>query len=138
MQWIPGDERYYQFLAFLDDCSRLCLGAKLVEHVSIVEHFYLRKGIIRCYGRFVALYYDNDEKYRYIRHNRSRHFICHTEEANLQVVRALAELGIQVINSKPYDPYGKGKIERFIETAQDQLPAWFRRYKVATLAAASK
>jgi len=138
MQWIPGDSRYYQFLAFIDDCTRLCLGARLIERDTVVEHFRLLKAIVRRYGRFVALYYDNDEKYRYIRHNQSRHFTYHTDEADLQVVRALTELGIQVINSKPYDPCGKGKIERFIQTVQQQLPVWLRRYEVQTLAEANQ
>lgn len=138
MQWVPGDSRYYQFIAFVDDCTRVCLGARLAEHDSVVEHFRLLKGIVRRFGRFVALYYDNDEKYRYIRHNQSRHFVYHTEEADLQVVRALAELGIQVINSKLYDPCGKGKIERFIQTVQLQLPVWLRRYRVRTLAEANR
>lgn len=137
MQWVPGDSRYYQFIAFIDDCTRVCLGARLAEHDSVVEHFCLLKDIVRRFGRFVALYYDNDEKYRYIRHKQSRHYVYHTEEADLQVVRALAELGIQVINSKLYDPCGKGKIERFIQTVQLQLPVWLRRYQVQTLVEAN-
>jgi transposase InsO family protein len=137
MQWIPGDNTYYQFIAFLDDCTRLCLGAALVEHDSVIEHFRLLKSIVRRWGRFVALYYDNDEKYRYIRHHQSRHYTYHTDEADLQVVRALSELGISIINSKLYDPCGKGKIERFIGTAELQLPVWFRRYGVKDLATAA-
>jgi hypothetical protein len=137
MQWIPGDNTYYQFIAFVDDCTRVCLGAALVEHDSVLEHFRLLKSIVRRWGRFVALYYDNDEKYRYIRHRQSRHYTYHTDEADLQVVRALSELGISVINSKLYDPCGKGKIERFIQTAQLQLPVWLRRYGVRDLVAAA-
>ena len=134
MQWIPGDNAYYQFIAFLDDCTRVCLGAALVEHDSVLEHFRLLKSIVGRWGRFVALYYDNDEKYRYIRHHQSRHYTYHSDEADLQVVRALGELGIAVINSKLYDPCGKGKIERFIQTVQLQLPVWLRRYDIRDLA----
>lgn len=132
-QWIPGDKTYYQFIAFLDDCTRVCLAAALCRHDTIVEHFRLLRQIVRRRGRFVALYYDNDEKYSYIRHRQSRHYTYHTDQADLQVVRALAELGINVINSKLYDPCGKGKIERFIETVQLQLPVWLRRYDVRNL-----
>ncbi|MEO0069167.1 MAG: integrase core domain-containing protein [candidate division WOR-3 bacterium] len=131
--WIPGDDTYYHLIAFIDDCTRLCLGMALAEHDSVVEHFQLLKSIIRHYGRFIALYYDNDEKYRYIRHNQSRHYTYHTDQADLQVIRALSELGIQVINTKPYDPCGKGKIERFLETCQLQLPIWFQHYRVRNL-----
>jgi transposase InsO family protein len=132
-QFIPKDERYYQLIVFLDDCSRVCLAAKLVEKDTIDEHFELLKGIIKKYGKFVALYYDNDEKYSYIRHGNSRFFEYKKEKADLQVVRALSELGISVINTKAFDPCGKGKIERFILTAKLQLPVWFWRYQVKTL-----
>lgn len=73
-QFIPEDERYYQLIAFLDDCSRLCLAGKLVEKDTIDEHFELLKGVVKSYGKFVALYYDNDEKYSYIRHGNSLFF----------------------------------------------------------------
>jgi len=137
-QFISGDEHYYQLLAFLDDCRRVCLAAKLVEKDTIDEHFELLKGIVKRYGKFVALYYDNDEKYSYIRHGNLRFFEYKKEKADLQVVRALSEIGISVINTKPFDPCGKGKIERFIGTAKVQLPVWFRRYQVKTLAQANR
>jgi transposase InsO family protein len=137
-QWIPDDETYYHLIVFIDDCSRYCLGAILVTRDTIIEHFSILKTIVRNYGKFIALYYDNDEKYSYIRHNNSRFFDYTKEEADLQVIRALSEVGIDVINSKLYDPCGKGKIERFIETVQLQLPVWFRRYKVKTLSAANQ
>jgi len=137
-QWLPGDERYYHLIVFLDDCSRLCLGARLVARDTIAEHFTLLKEIVEKHGKFITLYYDNDEKYSYIRHGNSRFFTYTKETADLQVVRALTELGISVINSRPGDPHGKGKIERFIETAQLQLPVWFRRYKVKTLESANR
>lgn len=132
-KWIEGDEGYYSLIVFIDDCSRLCLGAKLVERDTIEEHFILLKDIVGRYGKFVSLYYDNDEKYSYIRHGKSRFFEYKKEKADLQIVRALNELGISVINSRPFDPHGKGKVERFIGTLQLQLPIWFRRYGVKSL-----
>jgi len=137
-QWIPGDEQYYHLIVFLDDCSRFCLGARLVERDTIAEHFTILKEIVKKHGKFITLYYDNDEKYSYIRHGNSRFFEYKKEQADLQVVRALAEVGISVINSRPSDPHGKGKIERFIETVQLQLPVWFRRYRVKTLESANR
>jgi len=137
-RWIPEDETYYHLIVFLDDCTRLCLAARIVKRDTIEEHFALLKGIVKKYGRFVALYYDNDEKYSYIRHGNSRFFEYKKEKADLQVVRALSELGISVINSRPYDPHGKGKIERCIETVILQLPVWFGREKVKTLEEANQ
>ncbi|MEO0101333.1 MAG: helix-turn-helix domain-containing protein [candidate division WOR-3 bacterium] len=80
-QWIPGDKSYYQLIAFIDDCTRLCLAAKIVKRDTIDEHFALLKEIVKKYGRFVALYYDNDEKYSYIRHGNSRFFEYKKEKA---------------------------------------------------------
>lgn len=137
-RWIEGDERYYHLIAFLDDCTRYVLGAKLAARDSVAEHFDILKGIVKKHGRFITLYYDNDEKYSYIRHGNSRFFEYKAMEADLQVVRSLSEVGITVINSKPFDPCGKGKIERFILTAQLQLPVWFRRYGVRNLEEANK
>lgn len=137
-RWLPDDEAYYHLIVFIDDCSRYCLGARLVEKDTIIEHFSILKTTIRNYGKFIALYYDNDEKYSYIRHNNSRFFTYTKEDADLQVVRALSEVGVDVINSKLYDHCGKGKIERFIETVQLQLPVWFRRYNVKTLPDANR
>jgi len=137
-QWLPDDETYYHLIAFLDDCSRFCLNAKLVTNDTIVEHFTILKAIIKKHGKFVALYYDNDEKYSYIRHRNSRFFNYTQETADLQVKRALNEVGIDVINSRPFEPCGKGKIERFIQTVQLQLPVWFRRYNVKGLEDANR
>lgn len=137
-KWIEGDDRYYHLIVFLDDCSRFCLGGKLVPRDTIPEHFDILKSIVKKHGKFLALYYDNDEKYSYIRHGNSRFFEYTKQEADLQVVRGLSEVGISVINSKPFDPCGKGKIERFIGTVQLQLPVWFRRYRVRTLEDANK
>jgi transposase InsO family protein len=137
-KWIEGDDQYYHLIVFLDDCSRLCLGGKLVPRDTIPEHFNILKDIVKKYGKFLALYYDNDEKYSCIRHGNSRYFEYTKREADLQVVRALSEIGIRVINSRPFDPCGKGKIERFIGTVQLQLPVWFRRYGVRTLEEANE
>jgi len=129
-KWIPGDDKYYSLIVFADDCSRFCLSAKIVEKDSVIEHLEMLKNIVKREGKFVSLYYDNDEKYSYIRHKQSRFFEYKKEKADLQVVRALNEVGINVINSRPFDPCGKGKIERLIETFQLQLPVWFKKFNV--------
>ncbi|MCX8015152.1 MAG: DDE-type integrase/transposase/recombinase [candidate division WOR-3 bacterium] len=137
-QWLPNDKNYYHLIAFIDDCSRFGLAAKITDHDTIDVHFTLLKNIIQRYGKFLSLYYDNDEKYSYIRHNNSRFFEYKQARADLQVVRALSELGIAVINTTPFDPCGKGKIERFLGTLKLQLPVWFIRYGVKTLAEANR
>jgi len=52
---------------------------------------------------------------------------------SLQVVRDLNEIGINVINSRPFDPCGKGKVGILPETFQIQLPIWFKKFNVNNL-----
>lgn len=42
------------------------------------------------------------------------------------IPNALDELGINLINSKPYQPQGKGKVERKFLTFQNQLPFYLK------------
>lgn len=137
-RWIPEDDKIYYLIAFLDDNSRFCLDAELSPHDDLITHFRIHKRIIKKYGVYQNLYYDNDEKYSYIRHGNSRFFEYKKEKADLQMVRALEEVGINVINTKPFDPQARGKIERFWGTAQTQLPFWFQKYGVKTLQDANR
>lgn len=59
-------------------------------------------------------------------------------EGDLQVVRALKELGIEITNSTPFEPQGKGKIERFLGTLKKQIPFRFKRYEVRTIEEANE
>ena len=128
----------HHLVMFIDDHSRFCLGAKLVEHDTVEVHLDLHKRMVRKYGIYRALYYDNDEKYSYIRHNKSLYKTYHEQEANLQVRRALKELGIEVINSTPFEPQGKGKIERALGTIQNFYATFSKRYLVRNLADANR
>lgn len=135
---VPFSSERKHLVAFIDDHTRLSLNAKIVEHDTVEEHFKMHKGIIKQYGVYHRLYYDNDEKYSYIRHKNSRHFTYKKEKADLQVVRALNELGIEITNSTPFEPQGKGKIERFFRTLKSQIPFWFERNEVKTIEDANK
>ena len=56
--------------------------AKIVEKDSVIEHLEILKNIVKREGKFVSLYYDNDEKYSYIRHKQSRFFEYKKEKAS--------------------------------------------------------
>jgi transposase InsO family protein len=127
------DPQIYHLVMFIDDHSRYCLAARIVKHDTVAVHLDLHRQIIRNYGIYKALYYDNDEKYNFIRHHNKP-----AREANLQVRRALQEVGIEVINSTPFEPQGKGKVERALGTFQNFYAVFAKRYSVTTLTEANR
>jgi putative transposase len=99
----PRQRKAY-LIAFIDDHSRLVpharfyLSEKLEAFLEAFEKALLKRGLPR------KLYVDNGAAYR------SRH---------LEYISA--SLGIALVHAKPYQPQGKGKIERFNRRVRQQF-----------------
>ena len=99
----PRQKKSY-LIAFLDDHSRLVpyarfyLSEKLEDFLDAFEKALLKRGLPR------KLYVDNGAAYR------SRH-----------LEHITASLGIALVHAKPYQPQGKGKIERFNRRVRQQF-----------------
>jgi putative transposase len=95
--------------AFLDDHSRLLphgqfyLSEGLDCYLDALKQALLKRGLPR------KLYVDNAAAFR------SRH---------LQHITA--SLGVALVHSKPYEPQGRGKVERFFRTVRGQFLAGFQ------------
>lgn len=89
---------------FLDDHSRLATGYRfgLAEDVVRLE-VALRLGL-RSRGRPEAIYVDNGSPF-----------------VSGQLLRCLAVLGCRLIHSRPGRPQGRGKVERFFRTVQEEF-----------------
>lgn len=104
MVQVEGKSRKTYLTAFIDDHSRLIphaeffLSERLDSFLAALRKALLMRGLPR------KLYVDNGPAFR------STHLehIC-------------ASLGIVLIHAKPYQPEGKGKIERFFRTVRMQL-----------------
>src|ERR1700747_2571862 len=103
----PGGGKIQAYLhATLDDASRL------IPHAQI----YLSQGLDACPDRLrraiaarglpVRLYMDNAKIYR-----------------GQQLARIAASIGILVVHTPPYQPQGRGKIERFFRSLREQFLA---------------
>ena len=123
--WIPDIYEKYCLILFIDDKSRYVLYAKFVKSDSLENHIIALKELILTYGYPIAIYYDNDSKYNYIKRN-GMYFDLEKETEKPLIPRALNELGITLINSKPYQPQRKGKVERKFLTFQKQLPFYLK------------
>lgn len=99
---IKGVKYKTYIIVFIDDHSRLIVGAKAYFKDNALNMQDLLKESIRVYGVPKQLYCDNGGPYS----NKQLKIIC-------------AKLGINLKNARPYDPESKGKIERFNRTLKD-------------------
>jgi putative transposase len=104
-----GKMRKSYLIAVIDDHSRLIphgqfyLSEALASYLDAFESALAKRGLPR------KLYVDNGAAFR------SRH---------LEYISAA--LGIALIHSKPYQPQGRGKIERFFRTVRGQFLPGFK------------
>jgi len=99
-----GKKRKSYLIAFLDDATRVipyaafALAENTQAYLPVLKQALLRRGLPE------RLYVDNGANFR------SRHLalVC-------------AKLGVALIHARPYQPQGKGKLERWFRTVRSQL-----------------
>lgn len=102
---VPGRGRRKAYLiAFIDDATRVvpycafALSENTQSFLIVFKQALLRRGIPQ------RLYVDNGANYR-----------------SQQLALVCAKLGVALIHARPYQPAGKGKIERWFRTVRSQL-----------------
>jgi putative transposase len=102
-----GGGRMQAFLyAVLDDASRLVPHAEFYAHPGLDAFLDCLRQAVAARGVPIRLYVDNAKVFR-----------------SPQLARIAASLGILVTHTPPYQPQGRGKIERFFRSLRDQLLA---------------
>jgi len=107
--WVqrPGGGRRQVFLhAMLDDASRLIPHAEFYANQALEAALDCFRQAVAARGIPVRLYIDNAKVYR-----------------SPQLARIAASLGTLITHSRPYQPEGRGKIERFFRTVREQCLA---------------
>ena len=99
---IKGQKYKTYIMVFIDDHSRLIVGARAFFNDNALNMQSLFKEAIKLYGIPKQLYADNGGPYS----NKQLSIIC-------------ARLGINLKNARAYDPQAKGKVERFNRTLKD-------------------
>ncbi|HEX5399013.1 MAG TPA: hypothetical protein VFY06_08200, partial [Verrucomicrobiae bacterium] len=108
----PADHKNYPLLDLLDECSRVCTGAKIYYREDLLAYFDFLPAAFREHGLPLELYVD-----------------CHSfffpqhPEALTQLGAALHFYGISLRYARM--PQAKGKIERQHQYGQGRLPALF-------------
>ena len=90
--------------AFIDDHSRLLTGYRWARREDTVRLEAALHGGLGPAGIPDSIYVDNGSAF-----------------VDKQLLRACASLGIRLVHSRPGEPAGRGKIERFFRTVREQF-----------------
>lgn len=113
----PGGGKIQAFLhATLDDASRLIPHAQFYTSQGLDACLDCLRHGIAARGVPVRLYMDNAKIYR-----------CQ------QLARIAASIGILIVHTPPFEPEGRGKIERYFRTVREQFLANLDRKQTLTL-----
>jgi len=113
----PGGGKMQAYLhAILDDASRLIPHAQFYAHQGLEACRDCLRQAVAARGLPVRLYMDNAKIYR-----------------SPQLARIAASLGMLIVHTPPYQPQGRGKIERFFRSARQPFLANLDRPQTLTL-----
>ena len=107
--WVerPGGGKRQVFLqAALDDASRLIPHAQFYPNQGLDAFLDCLRQAVFARGVPTRLYLDNAKIYR-----------------SPQLARIAASIGILIVHTPPYQPEGRGKIERFFRSVREQFLA---------------
>ena len=105
--WVerPGGGKQQAFLqATLDDASRLIPHAQFYPNQGLDAFLDCLRQAVAARGLPTRLYMDNAKIYR-----------------SPQLARIAASVGILIVHTPPYQPEGRGKIERFFRSVREQF-----------------
>lgn len=143
--WIPGATKPWKLIVDLDDHSRKITGAFFSEHDDVLSNMLVSWETLITHGLPVAYYTDNNPIYNPLNKKPKtgiyqfyRMRAGEKDETVSQWKRAVTELGIECIHSTPYQPQGKGKIERLFRFLQDRLINEMITAKVTTIHEANR
>jgi hypothetical protein len=102
--------------ATLDDASRLIPHAQFYPDQGLDSFLDCLRQAIAARGIPVRLYMDNAKIYR-----------------SPQLARIAASIGILIVHTPPYQPEGRGKIERYFRSVREQFLADLDRKALLTL-----
>jgi putative transposase len=111
-----GGKRQCFLYAIIDDASRLIPHAQFYLSEGLDSLLDCLRQAVKARGIPIRLYVDNGK-------------VFHSQ----QLARIAASLGILIVHSPPYQPEGRGKIERWFRTVREQFLANLDRKQVLTV-----
>src|SRR5437667_1335167 len=106
VQRAGGGRMQFFLYAILDDASRLIPHAQFYTHQGLDAFLDCLRQAVAARGLPTRLYVDNAKVYR-----------------SQQLARIAASIGILITHTPPYQPEGRGKIERWFRSVREQFLA---------------
>jgi len=106
---VSGKTKKTFLIAFIDDASRLIVGAEFFFSESTTHVKTVLRDAVLTYGIPTKLYLDNGRNFR-------------ADDIRI----ACATMHTALIHSTPYYPQGKGKIERWFKTLRSSFLPWLK------------
>jgi transposase InsO family protein len=113
---VEGKRRKVYLFAFIDDMSRLILHAQFYPSEQLEVYLDALRQALLTRGLPRKLYVDNGAAFR-----------------SLHLKEIAASLGIALVHSPPYQPQGRGKVERWFRTVRTEFLPGFRGQSLAEL-----
>jgi hypothetical protein len=132
--WFEGRGPKCALLVFIDDATSRILYAVFVTVEDTLNLMAATKSYLLINGRPLFWYVDKDSIYK-INRQADIEEDLRDEQPLTQFTRAMAELGIQVINA--HSAQAKGRVERGFGTHQDRLVKELRLAGISTMKAAN-
>lgn len=143
--WLPYHKKPLKLIVDIDDHSRKITAALFSYHDDVLSNMAVTQQTIVTHGVPIAYYMDNNPIYNPIKRlpkqldfYRYRNSDNGEEKIITQFKRSLHDLGIECIHSTPYEPQGKGKVERLFRFMQDRLLEEMLIENVSTLQEANE
>lgn len=143
--WVSGSDKPWKLILDLDDHSRKITGALFSEHDDVLSNMLVAWETISTHGIPFAYYTDNNPIFNPLNKKPKQGMYQfyrwrdgEEKETVSQFKRALRELGIESIHATPYQPQGKGKVERIFRFMQDRMVREMETAQVKTIHQANK
>ena len=132
--WFEGRGEAGVLISMIDDATS-GVFMRFFEADTTKSNMEMLKRYIGCFGRPLALYADKASHFKTTRQPGLEEEL-EGREAQTQIGRALAELGIEYIPA--HSPQAKGRVERSFGTCQDRLVKELRLRDISTIAQANE
>jgi putative transposase len=116
VQRVGGGKMQAHLYVLLDDASRVVPHGEFYQDQGLASFLHCFQRGIATRGLPWSLYVDNGQVFR-----------------SVQLARIAASLGIVIIHSAPYQPEGRGKVERFFRTVREQFLANLDRQRTLSM-----
>lgn len=121
-EWILGSGERVRCIANEDDHSRKLLFARFFRHDGVWENMRALRSVVELFGVPQTFFVDRASHFSGNERRSAYVTVKHPEQWEVQIPRALEQLGAPLSRSRPYHPQSKGKLERLFGFMQGRLP----------------